>query len=127
MTLFRIFRISKRVYKHKRNLGHASFILWNLKTRNYVQSQQTFVDLLNVSRTSSRHFFKMFTRRLQRNNFSSSKTSLRRLKDVLEINKLLWVKKNPFSNYNRENNLEYVLIVDGSGTRFSLMSLLIPF
>ena len=33
----------------------------------------------HVFKTSSRHVFKLFRRRLQRNNFSSSKTSSRRL------------------------------------------------
>ena len=43
----------------------------------------------HVFKTSSRHVFKTSSRRLQRNNFSSSKTSSRRLQDVLEDVKLL--------------------------------------
>ena len=47
----------------------------------------------HVFKTSSRHVFKTSSRRLQRNNFSSSKTSWRRLarclQDVLEEVKLL--------------------------------------
>ena len=36
----------------------------------------------HVFKTSSRHVFKTSSRRLQRNNFSSSKTSSRRLQDI---------------------------------------------
>ena len=42
-----------------------------------------------VFKTSSRHVFKTSSRPLQRNNFLSSKTSWRRLEDVLEDVKLL--------------------------------------
>ena len=38
----------------------------------------------HVFKTSSRHFFKTSWRRLQRNNFSSSKASSRRLEDVFK-------------------------------------------
>ena len=48
-------------------------------------SQQTFVGLREVLKTSSRHALKTSLTRLQRNNFSSSKTSWRRLEDVLQI------------------------------------------
>ena len=52
-----------------------------------------FVCLYNVFKTSSRHVFKKSWRQIQRNNFSSSKTSSRRLprclQDVLEDEKLL--------------------------------------
>ena len=52
-----------------------------------------FVCLQDVFKTSSRYVFKTSSRRLQRNNFSSSKTSSRRLarclQDVLEDEKLL--------------------------------------
>ena len=47
-------------------------------------STKYFAYLHNVFKTSSRHVFKMSSRRLQRNNFSSSKTSSRRLQDVLQ-------------------------------------------
>ena len=43
----------------------------------------------HVFKTSSRHVFKTSSRRLQRNNFSSSKTSSRCLQDVLEDVKML--------------------------------------
>ena len=43
-----------------------------------------FACLDNVFKTSSRHVFKTSSRRLQRNNFSSSKTSSRRLQDVFK-------------------------------------------
>ena len=42
---------------------------------NDKDSQQTFVGLQDVFKTSSRHFLKTSSIRLQRNNFSSSKTS----------------------------------------------------
>ena len=56
-----------------------------------------FLCLQDVSKTCSRHVFKTSSRYLQRNNFSSSKTSsrrlqdifARRLQDVLEDEKLL--------------------------------------
>ena len=48
-------------------------------------SQQTFVGLREILKTSSRHALKTSLTRLQRNNFSSSKTSWRRLEDVLQI------------------------------------------
>ena len=38
-------------------------------------AQQTFVGLQDVFKTSSRHVLKMSSTRLQRNNFSSSKTT----------------------------------------------------
>ena len=43
----------------------------------------------HVFKTTSRHVFKTSLRRIQRNNFSSSKTSSRCLQDVLEDVKLL--------------------------------------
>ena len=52
-------------------------------------SQQTFVGLEDVFKTSSRHVLKTSSTRLQRNNFASSKTSWRRLEDLLEDVKLL--------------------------------------
>ena len=60
-------------------------------------TSKKFICLRDVWKTSSRHIFKMSSRhvfktssrRLQRNNFSSSKTSWRRLQDVLEDVKLL--------------------------------------
>ena len=42
-------------------------------------TQQTFVGLPDVSKTSWRHVFKTSSTPLQRNNFTSSKTSWRRL------------------------------------------------
>ena len=46
-----------------------------LNTPNSILPQQTFVDLQDVLKTSSRHVLKTFSTRLQRNNFTSSKTS----------------------------------------------------
>ena len=43
----------------------------------------------HVFKTSSRHVFKTSPRRLRHNNFSFSKTSSRRLQDILEDVKLL--------------------------------------
>ena len=47
-------------------------------------SQQIFVGLQDVLKTSSRYILKMSSTRLRRNNFSSSKTSWRRLEDFLQ-------------------------------------------
>ena len=66
-----------------------------------------FVCLQDVFKTSSRHVFKTFSRyvfktssrRLQRNNFLSSKTSSRRLQDVLEEEKLLRWRRVEDGNY----------------------------
>ena len=60
-------------------------------------TQQTCVGLQDVLRISSRHALKTLSKRLQRNNFSSSKASWRRLgdtcwrdlQDVLEKRKML--------------------------------------
>ena len=49
-----------------------------------VTSQQTFVGLQDNLKSSSRHVLKMSSTRLQRNNFTSSKTSWRRLEYVLK-------------------------------------------
>ena len=52
----------------------------------------THLDLIDTgipSKYCSRHVFKTSSRRLHRNNFSSSKTSSRRLQDILEDVKLL--------------------------------------
>ena len=48
-----------------------------------------FVCLHKIFKTTSRHVFKTSSRRLQPNNFSSSKTSSRCLQDVLEDVKML--------------------------------------
>ena len=62
--------------------------------------------LQDVLKTSSRHFFKTSSRyifktsskRLQRNNFSSSKTSSRHLQDVLrDVFKTSWKTKNCYT------------------------------
>ena len=63
-------------------VGLLNFLIdWNLDTVNMVLlfSQQTFVGLQDVLKTPSRHALKTYSTRLQRNNFSSSKTSWRRL------------------------------------------------
>ena len=53
----------------------------------YVPSQQTFVSLQDVLKTSSRHVLKTSSTRLQCNNFTSSKTSWRRLEDVFKTSR----------------------------------------
>ena len=63
---------------------NRSIIETNNVLRKYTYSQQTFVRL----ETSSRHVLKTSSTRLQRNNFTSSKTSWRRLEDVFEDEKL---------------------------------------
>ena len=47
-----------------------------------VSTQQTFVGLQDVLKTSSRHVLKTSSTRLQRNNFTSSKTSWRHFQDL---------------------------------------------
>ena len=77
---------------------HLDFLDTNIPSKHFVCLQ----DVLKTSsryvfKTSPRHVFKTCSRcllkaswrRPKRNNFSSSKTSLRRLKDVLEDVKLL--------------------------------------
>ena len=55
---------------------------YTLFTKALLLSQRTFFGLQDVLKTCSRHVFKTSSKRLQRNNFSSSKTSWRRLEDV---------------------------------------------
>ena len=52
---------------------------------NLVNTQQIFVGLPDVFKTSSRHVLKMSSTPLERNNFLSSNTSSRRLEDVLKM------------------------------------------
>ena len=60
-------------------------ILQNVLERPvYHLTQQTSVGLEDVLKTSSRHVLKTPSIRLQRNNFTSSRTSWRRLEDVLQ-------------------------------------------
>ena len=60
---------------------HCS-LLYVLKVWNC--SQQIFVGLEDAFKTSSRHVLKTSSTRLQRNNFTSSKTSWGRLEDLLQ-------------------------------------------
>ena len=55
-------------------------------------TQQTFVGLQDVLETYSRHVLKTSSTRLQRNNFSSSKTSWRRLANTFwrRLQDVLW-------------------------------------
>ena len=52
-----------------------------------VLSQQTFVGLEDVMKTCSRHVLKTSSTHLQCNNFWSSKTSWRRLQDILKTSR----------------------------------------
>ena len=56
-------------------------VIYNSLSRKLlgVTSQQTFAGLRDVLKTSSRYVLKTYSTRLQRNNFSSPKTSWRRL------------------------------------------------
>ena len=63
-------KLNKRQEKHQ-NICKIAII-----------TQQTFVGLEHVLKTSSRHVLKTSSTRLQRNNFASSKTSWRRLEDI---------------------------------------------
>ena len=56
------------------SFGKLIYNFWKYKV-----AQQTFVGLQDVFETSSRHVLKTSSTRPQRNNFSSSKTSWRRL------------------------------------------------
>ena len=93
-------------------------------------TQQTFVALQDVLKTSSKHVFKTSSTRLQRNNFSSSKTSwrrlantswrhlARRLEDVLEDKKLLrWRRLEDVL----KTCLEDVLEINKMFTRISVL------
>ena len=74
------------------------------------RSQHTFVRLQDVLKTSSSHVFKLSPTHLQRNNFSSFKTSSRSLQDALEDERLLrWRrlqdKENAYWGYLYLTNL----------------------
>ena len=64
-------------------------------------AQQTFVGLEDVFKTSSRYVLKASSKRLQHNNFSSSKTSWRRLEDVLQ-RRLKYVLKTSWKHLGRQ-------------------------
>ena len=75
------------------NIPSKSFVclhsVFKTSTRYVFKTSSTHVLKTCLKDMSSRHVFKTSSKRLQRNNFSSSKTSLRRLQDVLEDVKLL--------------------------------------
>ena len=61
-------------------------------------TQQRFVGLQDVLKTSSRHVSKMSSTPLLRNSFTSSKTSWRRLEDVFKTSrKTSWKTKNCYA------------------------------
>ena len=85
------------------------------------QTQQTFVGLQGVSKTSSRHVLKTSSTRLQRNNFSSSKTSCemssKRLQDVFKTSwgllgrqKVVTLKTSWRRLGNKQNGYWYICI-----------------
>ena len=71
------------------SLDWSDIDLWNIDLLDTDISSKHFVCLHDILKTSSRYVFKTLWRRLQLNNFSSSKTSWRRVQDVLEDEKLL--------------------------------------
>ena len=60
------------------------FVRYTFRFVRYRYPNKQFACLQDVFKTSSRHVFKTAWRRLQRNNFSSSKTSSRRLAGCLQ-------------------------------------------
>ena len=82
---FGIFFTSKKNWENY-VLKWVYYLMMSYKISIWFQiraSQQTFVGLQDVLKTSSRHALKTSSTSLQRNNFTSSKTSWRRLEDVL--------------------------------------------
>ena len=72
----------------------------------YKNLQQTFVGLQNVLKTSSRYVLKTSSTCLQRNNFTSFKTSWRRLEDVF---KTYWKIKNCYAEDVFKTSWRHVL------------------
>ena len=58
---------------------------WPINNVYQMTTQQTFVGLEDVLKTCSRRVLKTSSTSLQRNNFTSSKTSWRRLEDILQL------------------------------------------
>ena len=87
--------VSKFFYKFFFSSSTASYSFWHAIISF---SQQTFVVLEDVLKVSSRYVLKTSSKRLQCNNFSSSKTSWktswRRLEDVLKTS---WKTKNCYA------------------------------
>ena len=77
------------------------------KTKNCYAEDVLKTSWRHVLKTSWRHVLKTSSTRLQRNNFTSSKTSWRRLEDVLEDEKLLrWRRLQDMSWRRLEDVLE---------------------
>ena len=69
---------------------HLDLFDTDIPSKHFVSLHSVFNTFSRyVFKTSSRHVFKTSSRRLQRNNFSPSKASWRRLENVLEDVKLL--------------------------------------
>ena len=74
------------------------------------RTQQTFVGLQDVLKTSSRPVLKTSSTRLQRNNFSSSKRSSRRLEDISQgVLKTSWKTRNCYAEDVLKTSWRYVL------------------
>ena len=69
--------------------NHWLFWMKDCRFQQTVVNQRILAGLQEVYETSSRHVLKKSSTRLQRTNFSSSKTSWRLLQDVLDDKKLL--------------------------------------
>ena len=75
---------------------------------------KSFVCLQDVFKRSSRHVFKTSSRRLERKNFSSSKTSWRRLQDVFktclqDVFKTSWKTKTCYAEDVLKTSSRHVL------------------
>ena len=88
-SLFCLIRVSTSLH-FRPILWKTSFCIFALsalcqfRCNLHKLSQQTFAGLEDVFKTSSRHAFKTSSTRLQRNHFTSSKTSSRRLENALK-------------------------------------------
>ena len=92
------------------NIGQNKKALKQEQYKNGEQSQQTFVGLQDVLKTSSRHVLKTSSTRLQRNNFMSSKTSWRRFQDLSQdVLKTSWKTKNCYAEDVFKTSWRHVL------------------
>ena len=75
--------------------------VWKTSSRHFFKTSSR-----HVFQMSSRHVLKTFWRRLRRNNFSSSKSSSRCLKDFLKTS---WKTKNCYAEVALRTSLRHVL------------------
>ena len=86
---FKIRRISKFLLD-----THLDFLDADISSKHFVYLQDVFkMFQRHVLKTSSRHVFKLSCRRLQRNIFSSSKTSWRCLEDVFNRSSVVFARR----------------------------------